>query len=274
MKHFSLFRRAFFSAVLALTSAASQGSAQSSLDGDKMVSLEILTGWRAQDGTQIAAMKIALAPDWVTYWRVPGEAGIPPQFSLTQSENISGISFSWPRPKAETKFGLQSFVYHDQVIVPMTVTLKNPSAPTRLAGEIQIGVCADVCIPVQLSFDADLPANGAVGTEAIKHALSQGARASNTTATCDFIPSAAGMGVRITAKLPPLKGQEIAVVEHSNQSLWVSPTRVSRNGNTLSVETSLASDTGLPTGLQRSDLRLTVLGESDMVEFIGCRSPS
>ncbi|WP_257722132.1 hypothetical protein [Falsihalocynthiibacter arcticus] len=40
------------------------------------------------------------------------------------------------------------------------------------------------------------------------------------------------------------------------------------------METSLASDTGLPTGLQRSDLRLTVLGESDMVEFIGCRSPS
>lgn len=236
------------------------------------ISLEILPGWRGTDGTHHAGLKLTMDPGWVTYWRVPGEAGIPPQFSFAGSENIAAASFSWPRPLVETKYDLKSYVYRDEVVIPLALMLEDHNASVRLKGELEVGVCDEICIPVQFSFDATLPAQTTASSAQIRSALKTSASENASPATCAFTPKPDGMGIEITATSTKLGGVEHAVVEHRDQSLWVRPAEVQRSGNTLTIQTEISDDNRIPSGLQRSDLRITLVGDKKMVEFDGCKS--
>jgi DsbC/DsbD-like thiol-disulfide interchange protein len=242
-------------------------------ENDPHIALEILSGWRSAEGDHMAALKLHLAPEWVTYWRVPGDAGIPPRFSLSGSRNIQSAAFSWPRPTAEVKNGLTSFVYYNEVVVPLTLTLKDPTKPALLKGKIEVGVCAEICIPVQLKFDAQLPNTVQQADPEITRAQGLAARPASTRATCQFTPRATGMGLRIGLPLAKLKGREFGVVEHSDQSLWVAPATTVREGNMLWLTTEISQGSAIPSGLQRGDLRITALGDNAMVEFAGCAPP-
>jgi hypothetical protein len=80
------------------------------------------------------------------------------------------------------------------------------------------------------------------------------------------------MEIEITAKASKLQGAEHAVVEHRDQTLWVAPASMERAGSTFKAETEIADGVGIPSGLQRSDLRITLIGDNDMVEFFGCQA--
>ena len=69
---------------------------------DEVVSASVLTGWRMENGHHMAALRITLAPGWKTYWRAPGEAGIPPRFDWTGSDNLSAVTVHWPDGESES----------------------------------------------------------------------------------------------------------------------------------------------------------------------------
>ena len=72
-------------AALAISSLSTTISAD---DLDDILQVELRPGWRRDDGTHIAALQISLAPGWKTYWRQPGDTGIPPKFDFTGSSNL------------------------------------------------------------------------------------------------------------------------------------------------------------------------------------------
>lgn len=236
------------------------------------ITLEILSGWRGDDGTHTAGVKLSMDPGWVTYWRVPGEAGIPPRFSFSGSHNIEAAEFSWPRPLVETKYDMKSYVYRNEVVIPLSLKLNDPTETAHLKGDLEVGVCDDICIPVHFSFDAKLPPQTTASSEQIKASLASIARTSPLDATCAFTPKPDGMGIEISATSGSLGGSEHAIVEHRDQSLWVTPAQLNRTGNTLKILTEISDGNQIPSGLQRSDLRITLVGEREMVEFIGCTS--
>ena len=45
-------------------------------------------------------IEIALEPGWYTYWRNPGEAGVPPVFDFSGSENVASVDVMYPAPDA------------------------------------------------------------------------------------------------------------------------------------------------------------------------------
>ena len=55
----------------------------------------------------MAAVEIRLAPGWHTYWRVPGEAGIPPRFDWSGSQNLAAVAYEWPRPEIIVSYGIE-----------------------------------------------------------------------------------------------------------------------------------------------------------------------
>ena len=67
---------------------------------NNLIQLSVIEGYRTSRGTHMAALKIQLQPGWKTYWRAPGDGGIPPQFDWSGSKNIKGVQFHWPRPKS------------------------------------------------------------------------------------------------------------------------------------------------------------------------------
>src|SRR5262245_13639356 len=79
-----------------------------------------------------AGIEIKLDPGWKTYWRYPGDSGVPPRFVFTRSENIQSVTVKWPAPNRFTDDSGQSIGYHDRVIFPLAIVPKDASRPVRL----------------------------------------------------------------------------------------------------------------------------------------------
>ncbi|WP_170332471.1 protein-disulfide reductase DsbD domain-containing protein [Ruegeria arenilitoris] len=240
---------------------------------DNLVQLEILDGGKTAKGTYLGALRLDLKDGWKTYWRAPGDAGIPPQFDWSGSANIEDISITWPAPHVFDQNGLRSIGYEDQLVLPIEITPRNAKKPVRLRGEMDLGVCKDVCVPGRLDFDHTVDAN-AGRNPAIAAALAQrpysAREAGVAKAACHLTPTADGMQIEAHITMPSSGGEEIAVIEPGNPTLWASPPETSRNGNTLVARSEVISASGGPFALDRSEVRITVLGAKHSVDIQGC----
>lgn len=117
----------------------------------------------AQDGiaptTQTLSVGLALklGEGWKAYWRSPGEVGLAPQIDWTASENIADVTFLWPAPERFTAFGIENFGYHDEVVFPVQIALERPGQPVELNANVQILVCADLCVPQEFDLLLSIP---------------------------------------------------------------------------------------------------------------------
>lgn len=104
-------------------------------------------------------LQFRLTPGWHTYWRTPGDAGIPPTIDWRGSENLSGVVIAWPAPqRLPPASGLETLGYEDGVVLPIAVTLTHSGAALHLHAEVDYASCKEVCIPYHVSLDLLLPA--------------------------------------------------------------------------------------------------------------------
>ncbi|MCR9215088.1 MAG: protein-disulfide reductase DsbD family protein [Proteobacteria bacterium] len=123
-------------------------------------------GVKGHDSLKIG-LQVQLAPGWKIYWRNPGDAGIPPQFNWAGSTNLQTAEVHWPRPEEFDVFGLTTWGYHDEVVYPITVSLKDKGAPLDLKLDLFFGICEQVCIPYREELSLSLNSGqGAVSGEA------------------------------------------------------------------------------------------------------------
>jgi DsbC/DsbD-like thiol-disulfide interchange protein len=120
-------------------------------------SVRLLPGER--DGeTWLAGIDIRLDPDWKTYWRMPGDAGIPPEFNWGESQNVKAVEVLWPAPARYKDATGETVGYHDRVIFPLRVLPADAAAPVKLKLSMFFAVCKDVCIPAKSRAEAILGA--------------------------------------------------------------------------------------------------------------------
>ena len=147
--------------ITALCLLASTSSAQNFGAPDDALSHRVIAGWVQEDGTQIAAIELDLAEGWKTYWRAPGDAGIPPNFNWERARNVQSVRVQWPTPVVFWEGDMRSVGYKTRVVVPVVVTPSTQGEDVRLRGEMNLGLCADICVPVRIKLDETLPAFGA-----------------------------------------------------------------------------------------------------------------
>ena len=116
----------------------------------RLVSSDVLK----PDGTTMVALEIDMPEATNTYWRVPGETGIPTEFDFTASSGVTGHEVLWPFPLIETKTGYVDFVYRGPTVLPVELKLDGKTADIRLG--IVMGVCSDICVPVTATFQLPL----------------------------------------------------------------------------------------------------------------------
>ena len=229
---------------------------------------DVVTGWR-QDATHVAGVTIKMASGWHTYWRAPGDSGIPPSFNWSGSSNIAHVAVRFPVPEVLDQYGMRSIGYTDEVTFPLLIRTRDAKAPVRLRGEISIGVCYEICVPVTLNVSADLPAGGSRnGTLAklLKDKPREGGHL-----TCDISPMADGLRMMASADVARLPGEEVAVIETGDAQVWVSTPELTRKGNRLMAEVEMVPPSAKPFALARSDVRMTVIARGRAVEMVGCR---
>ena len=119
-------------------------------------------GIAPEAGTLSAGIDVALEPGWKTYWRSPGEVGLPPEIDWSGSENVASAEMLFPLPHRFEAFGIQNFGYSGHVLFPVRVTLADPGQPVRLRATAQLLVCAEICVPETAQLALDLPVGGGV----------------------------------------------------------------------------------------------------------------
>ena len=116
----------------------------------RMISSDVLR----PDGTTMVALELDMPSSYNTYWRVPGESGIPTEIDAAGSIGVSGHEILWPYPLIETKGGLTDFVYRGPTVLPVEVKLEGERAD--LEASVVMGVCSDICVPAMASFSLPL----------------------------------------------------------------------------------------------------------------------
>lgn len=141
---------AFFCLSLGLVPAFSQDS-QGWVQG--LHSRVQLVSGDKEAGRSLAGIEIALDPGFKTYWRDPGESGLPPRFDWSGSENVKSLDIRWPAPSRSQDAAGISYVYHDGVLLPVIVEAEDPAKPIRLSLNIEYGICKDICIPANAKLE-------------------------------------------------------------------------------------------------------------------------
>ena len=103
-----------------------------------------------------AGILVELEPEWKTYWRMPGDSGIPPQFDWAGSENSTAIEVGFPVPRRFNDAAGETIGYHDQVVFPVFVKPEKLDAAVSLQLNMFFAVCKDVCIPAKAKAEAAL----------------------------------------------------------------------------------------------------------------------
>lgn len=115
-------------------------------------------------GTLSAGLEVTLGDGWKTYWRSPGEVGIPPQIDRVDSINVSNVEMLWPAPERFTAFGIENFGYHGNVVFPLRITLDQPGEPARLNAAVNLLACSEICVPLSFDLELALPTGSRIDT--------------------------------------------------------------------------------------------------------------
>lgn len=233
----------------------------------------LIPGWRQADGSHVAGLLLDLAPGWKTYWRAPGDAGIPPRFDWARTRNVAGLQPLWPTPKAMDQNGMTSIGYPGDVVIPLLIRPETAGRPITLSGRMELGVCKDVCVPAEVRFSATLPAEGSrdprlVAALVDRPLTEREARVGRVT--CRIAPVKGGVALTASIAMPSAGGPEVVVVETANPAIWVAEAEARRDGPVLTARTEMQHVTGAPFALDRSGLRFTVLGRNHAVDIRGC----
>jgi DsbC/DsbD-like thiol-disulfide interchange protein len=151
-------RRLFMAAILAamqllpLYSARAEMSAWAENEGGRMrlVALPPDPGGRIR-----AALQIEPKPGWITYWREPGNSGIPPQITLAPQSGATLQAIAYPVPKHVSDGKVDDIAYDGPVTLPLSMTAKMDGA-VSIDTTAFIGVCKDICIPFQAQLSLRL----------------------------------------------------------------------------------------------------------------------
>lgn len=143
--------RAVFSACLFLTPGANAEPSFSRI--------ELLGAASAVGGGEplLLGVRIEPQPGWKTYWRAPGESGLPPVFLFQTHENAALPEIKWPVPKRQNLQGQESYGYDGPVTFPFFVQPLDTAKPVNLALRVDYAVCRDICVPEQADLTLHIP---------------------------------------------------------------------------------------------------------------------
>lgn len=256
---------------VALGIGAQAAFAQSAPQG--IAGAELRPGWRLPNGNRMVALHLKLQPGWKTYWRAPGEAGIPPRFDWSGSQNLRAVAFHWPVPQVFELNGMDVIGYRDELVLPIEIAPVDPDRPVAVQTSVELGICETICMPMVLDLSVRA-ADAAAPDPVIVTALENQPRAIQGAARCSAEPIRDGLRLTTEIPAPSIGRHEVAVVELDQaQPVWISAAETTRKGDVLRATVDMVPANARPFALDRSALRVTVIGENGVaVEVRGCAS--
>jgi DsbC/DsbD-like thiol-disulfide interchange protein len=143
----------FFATIFVAAIAAALAAADNSAwDGDARAGIRLIAGGGATEKGETvlrAGVEIRLAPGWKTYWRYPGDSGVPPHFDFRKSENVKAVTVAWPAPQRLVDSEGVTIGYKNGVVFPLKIVPEDAAKPVRLRLKLDYAICEKLCVPVQ-----------------------------------------------------------------------------------------------------------------------------
>ena len=124
-------------------------------DGDARTAMRLIAGSSAAP-TASAGIEIRLKSGWHTYWRYPGDAGVPPRFDFAGSRNLESATVLWPAPRRIQEQGLNIIGYTGNLILPLVVAPQDRAIPVTLRLKLDYAVCEKLCVPAEARAELTL----------------------------------------------------------------------------------------------------------------------
>ena len=133
--------------------------------------VRLLAGSRS-GSVLLGGVAMQLEKGWKTYWRSPGDSGVPPRFDFSKSDNVEAVTVLWPAPtKFDDGAGGHSLGYHNQIVLPLRIVAKNADKPVTLRADINYAVCEKICIPVEANTELSFASVASTEDGALSAAL-------------------------------------------------------------------------------------------------------
>src|SRR5579863_9384396 len=146
---------------------AAQAQSASAWEGELHAAARLIGGSAVNSGEGMllrAGLEIRLDPGWKTYWRYPGDSGVPPTLNFAGSENVKSVTAMWPAPKRFSDgAGGHSIGYVGDIVLPLRIAPQDPTKPSALRVTLDYEICGNQCVPAQASLDLAL--SGKAGAE-------------------------------------------------------------------------------------------------------------
>ncbi len=163
-------------------------------DGGKHTAARLIAGATSER----AGVEIRLMPGWKTYWRYPGDSGIPPRFDFSGSQNVKSVTVRYPAPQRLTDESGTTIGYKHGVVFPLDVVKDDAAKPATLRVKLDYGVCSKICEPADSAGELTLDGPGAF--------------ADRVTANDDTVPKPATLGGKGEFGISAARREGITVV--------------------------------------------------------------
>jgi DsbC/DsbD-like thiol-disulfide interchange protein len=142
-----------------------------------------------------------LDPGWKTYWRNPGDSGVPPSFDWSGSKNLKQAEVLYPAPRRLADAGGVAIGYSDEVLFPVKLTPEREGEPIELKLAFAYGLCKDLCIPNEVNLSLVLPADLGKGDALL---LGDALALTPRPATPGLLPAVGSVEAKLEGESPTL----------------------------------------------------------------------
>jgi DsbC/DsbD-like thiol-disulfide interchange protein len=259
--------------LVALPCAAQDATAW---DGDQRAAARLLAGGRNSDQNDLAlnaGLEIRLAAGWKTYWRYPGDSGVPPRFDFTASDNVKTVDVAWPAPRRFSDDGGNSIGYKTDLLLPLRVVPQDPRRPVTLRLQLDYAVCEKLCVPAQAKAELHLSGNSspfatplAAAQARVPKPAALGAEGPLAIRAVHRKNAASGASVVVDVAAPA--GQDVALFAEGPTPDWALPVPEPEPGAPPGLQRFAFALDGLPPGADARDvqLRLTAVAGEAAIE--------
>lgn len=243
--------------------------------GDTRAAMRVVAGGtKVADGASAlrAGVEIRLAPGWKTYWRYPGDSGVPPHFDFDKSENLKSVRVAWPAPQRFTDADGSFIGYRDNVLFPLSIEPKDAGKPVVLRLTLDYAICEKVCIPVQARGELTIKGGAnadsiiAKAEQAVPRAQPLGADAKLSVKAVHRDNGAKPARVLVDIAAPD--GSPVAVFAEGPTADWALPVPDKVEGAPAGLQRFAFALDGLPPGANASGatLKVTAVAGPDAIE--------
>lgn len=111
----------------------------------------------------VAGVQLRMNSGWKTYWKNPGDSGVPPSFDWAGSKNLKQAELLYPAPHRFADANGTAIGYEDEVVFPVKITPEREGEPIELKLALSYGLCKDLCIPNDVNLGLTLAGDAGKG---------------------------------------------------------------------------------------------------------------